>query len=62
MMSFDVQLGIVLAIVALAVVAVVRSLWKTFAGKKVGCGSGCGKCAAPTKAAPQKGRIELPQV
>jgi len=62
MMSIDVQLAIALLIVAGAASYVVRSVWKTTFGTKRGCGSGCGKCAVPPASAPQKGRIELPQV
>jgi hypothetical protein len=55
------QLVAALAIVTLAAAYVARATWKAWAGKKGGCASGCGKCAAP--AAPeQKGRIALPQV
>jgi hypothetical protein len=55
------QFAAVVVIVALAAGYVCRSAWRAFAGKKVGCGSGCGKCAAP--APPEAaGRISLPQV
>ena len=47
-------------IIGLATAYVLRALWRTVAGKKAGCGSGCGKCAAPQPE--QKGRISLPQV
>jgi len=54
------QLAAVIAIIGLAALYVARSTWRTWAGKKSGCGSGCGKCAAP--AAPEeKGRFPLPQ-
>jgi hypothetical protein len=61
-MSFDVQLIIVLALIALAAAYVLRASFKTWFGTKAGCGSGCGKCAAQPPASPQKGRIELPQI
>ena len=61
-MTTDVQLIIALVMVALAAAYVARSAWKTWFGKKAGCGSGCGKCAAPASGPPQKGRIELPQI
>ena len=61
-MSLEGQFIIVLGIVGLAAAYVARSAWKTWFGKKAGCGSGCGKCAAPLAGPPQKGRIELPQV
>jgi hypothetical protein len=55
------QLAAVFVIVSLAVGYVLWSAWRTIVGKKAGCGSGCGKCAAPaTPSAP--GRISLPQV
>jgi hypothetical protein len=55
------QLAAVIVIVGLAAGYVLWSTWRTFAGKKAGCGSGCGKCAAP--AAPgTPGRISLPQL
>ena len=55
------QLAAVVVIVALAAGYVGRAAWRAFAGKKVGCGSGCGKCAA--QATPEvPGRISLPQV
>jgi hypothetical protein len=61
-MSFDVQLAIVLALITLAAGYVVRATVKTWFGRKAGCGSGCGKCAAPVPTPPQKGRVELPQI
>ena len=59
--AVDLQLLAVALIVALAVAYVGRSAWRTWAGKKAGCASGCGKCAAPDSPE-QKGRISLPQV
>jgi hypothetical protein len=54
------QQAATIAMITLAAAYIVRSLWRTLAGKKVGCGAGCGKCAAP---APEPiGRISLPQV
>lgn len=61
-MSFDLQLIIVLALVAVAAGYVGRASVRTWFGKKAGCGSGCGKCADSPAVPPQKGRIELPQV
>lgn len=55
------QLAAVVVIVSLAAGYVVWSAWRVVVGKRAGCGSGCGKCAAP--AAPNApGRISLPQV
>jgi hypothetical protein len=55
------QLVATLAIVALAAAYVIRSSWKTLAGRKAGCAAGCGKCSAPAPLEP-RGRISLPQV
>ena len=52
---------VTLLIVGLAAGYVARATWREWAGKKAGCGSGCGKCAAPAAEQP-KGRISLPQV
>ena len=41
------QLIATYSIIGLAAAYVLRALWRTVAGKKGGCGSGCGKCAAP---------------
>jgi hypothetical protein len=60
-MTWDVQLVAAVTVVALAAAYIARATWKTWFGKKAGCGSGCGKCATPT-APEQKGRISLPQV
>ena len=55
------QLATTIVIVGLAAGYVMWSAWRAVVGRKVGCGSGCGKCAAPAvPAAP--GRISLPQV
>ena len=58
-MSWNLQLTITLAIVGLAIAYVGRSMWSIWAGKKTGCGSGCGKCAAPEPTTPDD-RISLP--
>ena len=55
----DGQLIIVGLLIAVAFAYIVRSAWGTLRGKKVGCESGCGKCAADE---PKAGRISLPQV
>lgn len=55
------QIVATLSIVALAAAYVARSTWKAWTGRKTGCASGCGKCAAPAPPQP-KGRIALPQV
>ena len=57
-----VQLVAVIAIIALTAAYVARATWRTWSGRKVGCASGCGKCAAPASVPEQKGRISLPQV
>jgi hypothetical protein len=56
------QLVLVGVIVAAATLYVVRATWKTWFGKSAkGCGSGCGKCAAP-EPPKQDGRFPLPQL
>ena len=60
-MSWDVQMVVAAGIVGLAAAYVVRATWKMWAGKKAGCGSGCGKCSTPA-APPQNGLMSLPQV
>lgn len=61
------QLLAVYTLIGLACAFVVRSTFRTwFAPTKAGCGSGCGKCAAPTPdrppdATPTK-RVGLPVV
>lgn len=57
------QLLAVYALVGLACLFVLRSTYRTwFADAKSGCGSGCGKCAAPAPAATPKKRVGLPLV
>lgn len=56
----DGQLAIVGILIVAAVAYLARSSWRTFAGKKAGCGSGCGMCAVEPEAKP--GRIALPRV
>lgn len=55
------QLAAVAVIVALAAGYVLWSAWRAFAGRKAGCASGCGKCAAPADP-PHPGRVSLPQL
>lgn len=55
------QLAATLALIGLAAAYVARATWRAWAGKKAGCASACGKCAAPAPPEP-KGRISLPQV
>ncbi|MBN9519819.1 FeoB-associated Cys-rich membrane protein [bacterium] len=55
------QLVAVVVIVGLAAGYVAWSACRLVAGKKAGCGSGCGKCAAPA-VQPPPGRVSLPQV
>jgi hypothetical protein len=61
-MSTTLQLIVVGLIVALAAAYVLRATWKTWFGAATpGCGSGCGKCAAPAPEPPQpNGRRPLP--
>jgi len=60
-MSFQLLIVCVLILGALAFVA--RSTFRTwFTASKAGCGSGCGKCAAPAAEEPGKKRVGLPLV
>jgi hypothetical protein len=60
-MSTTLQFVLVGVIVALATGYVLRATWKTWFGKsKSGCGSGCGKCAAPAPQPEAPGRRSLP--
>jgi hypothetical protein len=54
----DGQLLIVGLVVAAAGAYLLRSAWKTWAGKKTGCGSGCGRCV-PAAEPEKPGRIRL---
>lgn len=54
----DGQLAIVGILIGAAVLYLVRSAWRTFAGK-AGCGSGCGKCVSEEL---KPGRVSLPRV
>ena len=55
------QLLVTLALVGLAALYVARAAWRTFAGRKAGCASGCGGCgAAPPAPAGPPDRIGLP--
>jgi hypothetical protein len=59
-MSADVQLIVVLVVVAAAAGLVLRSFARMVLGKKkAGCASGCGKCAEPKTESPS--RFPLPQ-
>lgn len=58
----DWQLALTVAIVTVAVVYVLRAVLRPLLGRGgAGCGSGCGKCAAPEQE-PVPGRIGLPQL
>jgi hypothetical protein len=54
------QLAVTYLIVGAAAALVLRSAWRTWTGKKAGCGTGCEKCGAPAPPE-QKGRFPLPQ-
>lgn len=57
------QLVVVGTLVAAAALYVARAAWKVWFGRSAkGCGSGCGKCAAPTPDAKPAGRFPLPQL
>ena len=55
------QLIAVLLALAAAVGYLVRASWKTWFGRKAGCGSACGGCAKPVAENVGK-RIALPQI
>jgi hypothetical protein len=58
----ETQLAITGLIVVAATAYVARAVLRPILGRaKAGCGTGCGKCAAPDLP-PQPGRIGLPQV
>lgn len=60
-MSVTLQLVLVGVVVAAAAGYVLHASWKTwFGASKAGCGSGCGKCAAPAPEPEVKGRRSLP--
>ncbi|MBX9627349.1 MAG: FeoB-associated Cys-rich membrane protein [Gemmataceae bacterium] len=56
------QLTVTLIVVGLAAGYVARATWRTWAGRKSGCGSGCGSCSAakPQPPADPPGRVGLP--
>ena len=60
----ETQLVIVCALVALAVLYLLRSTWQTwFGATKSGCGSGCGSCSSKKSDEENRnGRIPLQQV
>ena len=58
----ETQLAITGLIVLAAAAYVVRAVLRPIFGRgKAGCGTGCGKCAAP-ETPPPPGRIGLPQL
>jgi FeoB-associated Cys-rich membrane protein len=62
-MTPTLQLVLVGAVIAAAVLYIARSAWKTWFGKSSkGCGAGCGKCATAPPEPKQEGRFPLPQV
>ena len=57
------QLLAVYALVGIALLAIARATYRTWFGKsKAGCGSGCGKCAAPAAEPTHAKRVTLPLV
>lgn len=56
------ELWIVAGIVAAAAAYLGWVAWRTVAGTRKGCGSGCGKCATPAPEPTAKGRVSLPQI
>jgi hypothetical protein len=58
----DWQLSLTVVVVAVAAAYLVRAVLRPLFGRGgAGCGSGCGRCAAP-EPAPLPGRIGLPQL
>lgn len=58
----DWQTAITVAIVVVATAYVLRAMLRPLLGRgKAGCGSGCGKCAAP-EPPHVAGRVGLPQL
>lgn len=55
----DWQLAVVGSAVLAAAAYVARAAWRTWAGRQVGCVSGCGKCETPARE-PAGRRIGLP--
>ncbi|HEY1186470.1 MAG TPA: hypothetical protein VGE74_02385 [Gemmata sp.] len=60
MSAETVQWVVVGVLIACAAGYVLRASWLTWFGTKAGCGSGCGKCAAPALEPAVKGRKPLP--
>jgi bacterioferritin-associated ferredoxin len=56
--QYLITVGLVAGAAIYMLTALVRAIW----GKKVGCGSACGKCATPVQEEKTPGRIQLPQV
>lgn len=57
------QLLIVYSLIAAALAFVARATFRTwFIPSKAGCGSGCGKCAAPVAGERDTKRVGLPLV
>jgi attachment p12 family protein len=55
------QLAIVIVLVAAAGLYLARQTWRTWAGKKAGCGSGCG-CASQPNTKPHESLISSEQL
>jgi len=55
------QLAIVLALVTAAGLYLVRQTWRTWAGRKSGCGGGCG-CARPADSQRDHGLVSSEQL
>ena len=59
----SIQLLLVYMLIAAALAFVARTTYRTwFGSSKAGCGSGCGKCAAPVAEEPGTKRVGLPLV
>lgn len=56
------ELWLVSGVVAAAVAYLGWTAWRTIAGARKGCGSGCGKCGTVAEQPAAKGRVGLPQI
>jgi bacterioferritin-associated ferredoxin len=56
------EVWVVVGIIAVAVAYLAWTAWRTVAGTRKGCGSGCGKCTAPAPEPAAKRRVSLPTV
>jgi len=58
----DIQVIAVIVLVAVSALYVMWAGYRSLTGARSGCGSGCGKCAAPAEETKRPGMIQLEQV